>query len=706
MNQPTPTLNGPTLRTLLLFPLLVWLGCILIPSSQASPIPTGFTYQGSLEDASGPINGTYSLRFRLYNGATGGSLVGPTLTNEAVTVVNGLFTTSVDFGNVFDEARWLQIAVRTNGSAGAFEVLSPRQAIQPAPYSVVASQLAGVLPSSFLSGLYTSEVQFNNLSNQFLGAFSGDGSQLDDLNADQITSGTLAEERLSSNVALTDRSPQSFAGTNQFRLIQVLDGSSTKRVEIVAVNSTGGRVVIDGPSSENVVLSGVSGAADRGNIQLSDGSGTVTAVLRSGSTGGEIKLANPSANDRVKLDVTGEDAGRTVHYGANGSVNVYAGHATGNADGGYVGVFDAAGDEKVFLNATGDAEGTIFTRGSNGLVTVAIGSVTGLPDNGYVGVRDSSGAEKAFLLVDNTDVGTLNTLGANGAGNVSLGHASGLPDNGYVGVRDSGGNDRGYLFVNGNGAGVMQLLGPNGQANISFTHPAGYPDNGYMGLRDSTGTIRANTWVDSNMAGWTHLYGPSGQLNVQLGNLTGYPDNGYAGVRNSSGVEKAGMYVNSSGEGEVFCDVLTINGGSDIAEPFDVREEPTATSDGQAAEPGAVVCIDPATPGQLILSRGAYDRTVAGIISGAGGIRTGMTLQQSGTVADGQHPVALTGRVWCKVDADAGAVRPGDLLTTSDTPGHAMRVQDHDLAQGAVLGKAMSSLETGRGLVLVLVSLQ
>ena len=53
-----------------------------------------------------------------------------------------------------------------------------------------------------------------------------------------------------------------------------------------------------------------------------------------------------------------------------------------------------------------------------------------------------------------------------------------------------------------------------------------------------------------------------------------------------------------------------------------------------------------------------------------------------------------------------GAIQPGDLLTTSATPGHAMRVGDYDQGQGAILGKAMSRLEEGKGLVLVLVSLQ
>ena len=79
---------------------------------------------------------------------------------------------------------------------------------------------------------------------------------------------------------------------------------------------------------------------------------------------------------------------------------------------------------------------------------------------------------------------------------------------------------------------------------------------------------------------------------------------------------------------------------------------------------------------------------------------------QAGSVADGEHPVALSGRVYCWADASGGAIEPGDLLTTSATPGHAMKVTDHARAQGAIIGKAMTSLDRGTGLVLVLVSLQ
>ena len=59
-----------------------------------------------------------------------------------------------------------------------------------------------------------------------------------------------------------------------------------------------------------------------------------------------------------------------------------------------------------------------------------------------------------------------------------------------------------------------------------------------------------------------------------------------------------------------------------------------------------------------------------------------------------------------KANTNAGAIKPGDLLTTSDIPGEAMKAADSARAQGAILGKAMTGLKTGKGLVLVLVTLQ
>jgi hypothetical protein len=137
--------------------------------------------------------------------------------------------------------------------------------------------------------------------------------------------------------------------------------------------------------------------------------------------------------------------------------------------------------------------------------------------------------------------------------------------------------------------------------------------------------------------------------------------------------------------------------GADLAERFPLSE---------SVAPGVVVAIDPQRPGALCVARGAYNRCVAGVVSGAGDLPAGAILGNLPGCEDAP-PVALSGRVWVQC---VGPVAPGDLLTTSDTPGHAMRVSDHARAQGAVIGKAMTALgegtEQGTGLVLVLVSLQ
>jgi hypothetical protein len=69
-------------------------------------------------------------------------------------------------------------------------------------------------------------------------------------------------------------------------------------------------------------------------------------------------------------------------------------------------------------------------------------------------------------------------------------------------------------------------------------------------------------------------------------------------------------------------------------------------------------------------------------------------------------PVALLGKVYCKVDAECGSVDVGDLLTTSATPGHAMKAGDPLKAFGAVIGKALRPLQAGQGLIPILVALQ
>src|SRR3954468_18540432 len=121
---------------------------------------TAFTYQGRLGDNSQPANGSYDLQFTVYDSTNlpGTGVAGP-LTNSTTTVSNGLFTVALDFGaGVFTGAdRWLEIAVRTNGAAGPYATLNPRQALTAAPYALyapnsgLAATAAGVGPDAVSS---------------------------------------------------------------------------------------------------------------------------------------------------------------------------------------------------------------------------------------------------------------------------------------------------------------------------------------------------------------------------------------------------------------------------------------------------------------------------------------------------------------------------------------------------------------------------
>ena len=195
--------------------LLGWVLLLFTLNLQPSTLlaqGTAFTYQGRLDAAGAPANGSFDLRFAIYDAASGGSLLAGPLTNTAVAVSNGLFTVALDFGaGVFDgPARWLEIGVRTNGG-GAFTALSPRQALTATPYAILAGGISGSITPSQISGalmldqlpsaVLTNDSGSVSLGGNFNGTFTGNGSSL----------------TLSSNVALR-------AGGNTFSGDQTLLG--------------------------------------------------------------------------------------------------------------------------------------------------------------------------------------------------------------------------------------------------------------------------------------------------------------------------------------------------------------------------------------------------------------------------------------------------------------------------------------------------
>jgi hypothetical protein len=175
---------------------------------------------------------------------------------------------------------------------------------------------------------------------------------------------------------------------------------------------------------------------------------------------------------------------------------------------------------------------------------------------------------------------------------------------------------------------------------------------------------------------------------------------GYALNPNGTG---AGVYGESKGKGPagffkgnvvVTGDVILSN--ADCAEDFDMAVPEDAT-------PGAVMALD--AEGRLRPTSGAYDKKVVGVISGAGNYQPGIVLDRTSRNPD-RMPIALLGKVYAQVDARFGSIQVGDLLTSSPTPGYAMRASDPERAFGSVIGKALASLSSGQGLIPVLISLQ
>lgn len=108
-----------------------------------SPVGTAFTYQGELRQSSVAVTGNVDLKFRLYNAQAAGGQVGGEVVLASVAVANGRFTVPLDFGGgIFgNDARWLEIDVRSPAGSGAYTTLAPRQRLTAAPVALFA--LAG-----------------------------------------------------------------------------------------------------------------------------------------------------------------------------------------------------------------------------------------------------------------------------------------------------------------------------------------------------------------------------------------------------------------------------------------------------------------------------------------------------------------------------------------------------------------------------------
>lgn len=372
--------------------------------------------------------------------------------------------------------------------------------------------------------------------------------------------------------------------------------------------------------------------------------------------------------------------------------------------------------------------------------------VTALFQNFYAGNQAKYGIYNSLTPAGtSTKYGFYNTVGATNSTSSAFGIYNTLSTTGATG------NMYGiYSLVSGNGTGSHYALygyatgagnygvyaynnSPDGYAayfngNIRATQRlvvgTGVPLDGLtiaskdLFLRNTNYTTIRGRYSGSGTGGEIELYmgnkpsptnSESGfrtlQLQASETSSTGSQINLYK-ADGSLGISLDGDFL---GLGRVITQEIEVTGG-DLAEFFKVNP---GNAHNNQLRPGVLLSIDESNPGDMIMTTEAYDRKIAGIISGANGVKPGLLMggslaeeEERAIVQANQFPIALAGKVYVYANTENGTIKAGDMLTSSSIPGYAMKVTDYERAQGAIIGKAMTSLESGSGFVLVLVTLK
>lgn len=652
------------------------------------------SFQALLTDGGGdPLaDGPHTLDFFFYSTDVGGVPLGSVL-NVVVTTTDGIADAQVGplDPTWFDgSARYMGLTVDDIDDDPTGDELSPRIPMTAVPYAfrvdrVESEELTDNVWLGDGAGTYgTLDIaSFDGTSSMFA---SGLNNRIDLF---ALGSSAIVRVRLAGGASGFVSVHEPGGGTAAY-----MDGDTA------SVGAEGSFDLMDSIGGDTASLFNISGG---GRLEIWDELGTLTTRTGSSFTAGgllELYQADGDMGVLVDGDATGADGGGNIwvqQIDGDSGVKI-----DGDSSGaGLVQVYDTAGSSAVNLDGSDssvNAEGSLRVVDSIGGNTLA--RMSGPAGGGQFTYYDEFGATTALGGSSNVAGGFMQLYQADGdIGLILDGDRTGANTGGYISSRNSANNVTLILEGDEGDSGALLTMSDGAQITVDIDANAGGGGAGVI-LRNSAGVDTVVIDADSTDAGKITMRDEAGVATVVIETSEG----GIGAqilLRNDAGSTTIQLDADwgGSGEGRVVTDVLEIQGGADLSEQFDVKAE-------TRVEPGMVVCIDASHPGKLRLGAKPYDRSVAGIISGAGGVKPGMLMSQRGSEADGQYPVALTGRVYCWVDASNGPVVPGDLLTTSATPGHAMKVTDHERARGAIIGKAMTALPQGKGLVLVLVSLQ
>ena len=305
---------------------------LILPPESAAQVGTAFTYQGRLADGAAAANGAYDLEVKLFDAATSGTQVGTTGVFEDISVTNGLFALTLDFGvSAFTGAkRWLEISVRPGASTDPHTALVPRQELTPSPNAIFSAtataatdfsgSLAGEVTGSQGSTVVSNAVAANTAS----AIVRRDGSG--DFSAGSITLGgnlSLASPSVPGagqilkglNRFLHSAGSNTFLGENSGNLTMTGVLNTGSGMEALLFNTTGERNTAFGANALRVNTTGVANTAsgtDSLRLNTTGGNNTASGYesLYTNSIGSnnvasgvQALLLNTTANKNVAIGV-------------------------------------------------------------------------------------------------------------------------------------------------------------------------------------------------------------------------------------------------------------------------------------------------------------------------------------------------------------------------------------------------------------------
>lgn len=466
---------------------------------------TAFTYQGRLNSGANPITGIYDLAFAICSTASNAA-PNIAITNTAVGVTNGLFTTLVDFGAAPNNfaTRWLEISVRTNGAAGGFTTLAPRQQLTPAPYAFVA------LTASNLSGTA-------GTATNFMGALHGDvtGGQ----------GGTVVSSvggQAAASVASGASAALAATSFNVPGAIVARDGTGSFQAQDLALNgnlylpaATPGEGIIYAGITPLVLSYGVGNffaGSGAGNLTMSGYTDTgIGAGALQSDTGGSANTA--LGNRALQLNTTGADntaAGAlALQNNTSGSDNT------------------ASGDAALLNNVTGDGN---TAAGSYALYANTNGSFNTASGNGallYNTSGNNNTAHGASALgqnisgTNNISLGYLAGFNILGNNNIDLGNQGLAADNNTIRLGDVQTQTFIAGVINGNGGGLTnlsagKLTGTAGSFSATNIIATGAITGNGAGLTNLNAANLAGSGALSNLTLSGNLYLPAATSNAGI----------------------------------------------------------------------------------------------------------------------------------------------------------------------------------------------